>query len=177
MNRRCSAVVFLLAALLPVSAEADTRDDVMAGMARCAPITDNRAWLDCLYGAAQPMRALLGLSPAPQARGPSVAVRPNPAPVQSAPVQPAPQFGMAVPVPAAQGVTARMTSYTFDTRHYFTVVLEGGQTWSQVKGDTSIADWTRPAASYVAKISRGALGSFNLNVVGRPGGYKVTRIN
>jgi hypothetical protein len=46
-------------------AHAATRDDVMYGASRCGGIQDNRAWLDCYYGAAQPMRAELGLTPAP----------------------------------------------------------------------------------------------------------------
>src|SRR5579863_8698793 len=45
-----------------------TRDEVMSGAARCAGIADNRTWLDCFYGSAQPMRALLGLPPAPSAQ-------------------------------------------------------------------------------------------------------------
>src|SRR4051812_22621027 len=52
----------LLLAALP--AEARPRDDALAGAFRCAVIGDARAWLDCYYGAAQPVRAGLGLAPA-----------------------------------------------------------------------------------------------------------------
>src|SRR4051794_23096556 len=45
---------------------ADTRDEVLSGIARCSVIHDNRVWLDCVYGAQQPMRALLALPPAPE---------------------------------------------------------------------------------------------------------------
>jgi hypothetical protein len=44
---------------------ADSRQDVLSGVQRCAGITDDRTWLDCFYGSAQPMRARLGLPPAP----------------------------------------------------------------------------------------------------------------
>jgi len=37
----------------------------MAGAYRCAGIASARIWLDCYYGAAQPVRAALGLVPAP----------------------------------------------------------------------------------------------------------------
>ena len=47
---------------------ADAREDVIAGLTRCAAYTDDRQWLDCYYGAAQPMRAWLGLPPAPQSQ-------------------------------------------------------------------------------------------------------------
>ena len=48
------------------AAWADARDDVLSAIARCNVIHDNRVWLDCVYGAQQPMRALLGLPPAPE---------------------------------------------------------------------------------------------------------------
>jgi hypothetical protein len=59
-------VLVLLASLLFVLAPASAigpRDEVIAGMFRCAAVGDLRIWLDCFYGAAQPMRAALGLAP------------------------------------------------------------------------------------------------------------------
>src|SRR5258707_3538259 len=53
-------------ALVSQSALADTRDEVWAAMQRCQVIQDDRAWLECTYGAKQPMRAKLGLPPAPE---------------------------------------------------------------------------------------------------------------
>lgn len=49
---------------LAAPAQARPRDDALAGAVRCAVIGDSRQWLDCYYGAAQPMRAALGLAPA-----------------------------------------------------------------------------------------------------------------
>src|SRR5471032_1910195 len=54
--------------LAPQPALARARDDVMAGVFRCAAIGDTRLCLDCYYGAAQPARAQLGLPPAPPAQ-------------------------------------------------------------------------------------------------------------
>jgi hypothetical protein len=51
-------------AALAVPAQARPRDDALSGAFRCAAIADSRQWLDCYYGAAQPVRAALGLSPA-----------------------------------------------------------------------------------------------------------------
>jgi hypothetical protein len=53
------------AALLSSAAKARPRDEAMMGAFRCAVVADSRQWLDCYYGAAQPVRAQLGLSPAP----------------------------------------------------------------------------------------------------------------
>src|SRR5690349_22614280 len=49
-----------------LQAQADTRDEIKAGIERCGVIHDNKVWLDCVYGAIQPMRAQLGLQPAPE---------------------------------------------------------------------------------------------------------------
>jgi hypothetical protein len=46
---------------LAVPAQARPRDDVLSGAFRCAVIGDSRQWLDCYYGAAQPVRAALGM--------------------------------------------------------------------------------------------------------------------
>jgi hypothetical protein len=63
----------LLACLLAVSpfgqrAHAGPRDDVKAGAARCDSISDDHTWLNCYYGAAQPVRAELGLPAAPDSQ-------------------------------------------------------------------------------------------------------------
>lgn len=57
------------AIFLPLSsADARPRDDVMSGAFRCASIADARTWLDCYYGAAQPVRIALTLAPVPAAQ-------------------------------------------------------------------------------------------------------------
>jgi hypothetical protein len=45
-------------------AGARPRDDALAGAFRCAVIAESRQWLDCYYGAVQPVRAGLGMPPA-----------------------------------------------------------------------------------------------------------------
>lgn len=60
----------LLLALVAVAApaEARPRDDALTSALRCVVIADSRQWLDCYYGAAQPVRAALALTPAPAAQ-------------------------------------------------------------------------------------------------------------
>ena len=53
---------------LAAPAQARPRDDALTGAFRCVVIADSRQWLDCYYGAAQPVRAALGLPPAPAAQ-------------------------------------------------------------------------------------------------------------
>jgi hypothetical protein len=59
----CGAV--LLGSAWASPALADARQDVLSASQRCSGIADDRAWLDCYYGAAQPMRGRLGLPAAP----------------------------------------------------------------------------------------------------------------
>jgi hypothetical protein len=63
------------------------REEVLLRLTRCASIGDTRQYLDCYYAAAQPLRAELGLAPAPQAASyaplfslTQVTPRPAPAP-------------------------------------------------------------------------------------------------
>ena len=51
-------------AVLAAPAQARPRDEALSGAFRCASVPDSRQWLDCYYGAAQPVRAALGLAPA-----------------------------------------------------------------------------------------------------------------
>jgi hypothetical protein len=60
-------IVWLLlvpVAVLAAPAQARPRDDALSGAFRCAVIAESRQWLDCYYGAVQPVRAGLGLPPA-----------------------------------------------------------------------------------------------------------------
>src|SRR3984957_8793892 len=97
MIRRLLLRAALLGAALPgvgaLPAMADPREETLAGISRCAGLPDDRTFLDCIYGAAQPMRAALGLSPAlpaqqllvpPVSPGPARAVLPPQAGVQNA---------------------------------------------------------------------------------------------
>jgi hypothetical protein len=58
----------IVASIVDSTAQARTRDQVMSKAFGCAQIGDARTWLDCYYGAAQPVRATLGLQSAPAAQ-------------------------------------------------------------------------------------------------------------
>ena len=110
MKKMSFAVLMLT--LPSCAALAGPRDDVVQGIVRCGTIADDRQWLDCIYGAAQPMRAQLGLSPAPAAQqrlvpsqgyGTLPGYGGTPAPVAAAPLPPRTAYAprSAMPVPAA----------------------------------------------------------------------------
>jgi len=180
----------LIAAALAPAAFADTRDDVTAGIYRCGRIADDRQWLECLYGAAQPMRQRLGLPPAPDsqqilsrlpglATTPVPAQRPAPPPAAAlASAAPAPGFGLPREGAASAREASRIADFKFDRFGIFTATLANGQVWQQNSSDETKAHWRKPPTqqAYNVVISESILGSYNFKVLGMPGTYKVRRV-
>ena len=193
------ALLLSFAALAPGPALADARDDVLANTARCGRIADARSWLDCYYGAAQPMRAQLGLPPAPAAQTrlvPGGAAPFAPAPDPSSPATPGyamnaqPAAGPP-PMPVkkksggffssvlgGQTVLSKMraSAYSFDAKGKFTLTLSDGEVWQQLEDDSSLAQWRGSATRLVVSIKTGALSSYSLQVAGDNNLYKVVRV-
>jgi hypothetical protein len=165
---------------------ADPRDETLAGISRCASISDGRTFLDCIYGAAQPMRASLGLPPAPLSQ--TSLVPPPPGRPGSSQVNAASRTNITPvthPQPAAGGLFSQifggsapalhMASYIFDSRGMFTVTLSDGEVWKQVATDTNYADWRGPAANYIVSLIDTSAGT-KMDVKGEPGPYAVQRL-
>jgi hypothetical protein len=154
---------------------------MVAGISRCLSIADERTFLDCVYGAAQPVRAELGLPPAPQSQTNlvprSVALEPT-RPVQSAPAsqQNSGLFSRIFGSGKIETASSPIAAYVFNDNGLFTVTLENGEVWRQADGDSRIAYWRKPASNYVVTVRSGALGSAYLEVRGETGVYKVRRI-
>ena len=181
------ALVAASGALMPGLALADAREDVVSGLTRCANLTDDRQWLDCYYGAAQPMRAWLGLSPAPQSQLKLLQTQPQqsalPATVSRAAVRSGPP-----PMPKKSGLfdvfggddvvsNAPIKDYQI-TRDGFTVTLPDGQVWQQTTDDAAKnpVGWRNPASSMRVTITQGAMHSFNLVLNDENQHHKVRRI-
>ena len=160
-----------------------TRDAVMDGAARCEGIPDNRVWLDCFYGSAQPMRATLGLSPAPDSQtrlvpapgaaygGGSAAARRASAPPQKSESFLQSLMGNTKPIAS----NAPMTAYGFGNDGRFTVTMPDGHVWQQAESDPRLAKWKKPAQSYKVTInSSSSADLYDLRVEGIV--YKVRRI-
>jgi hypothetical protein len=73
----------------------------------------------------------------------------------------------------AQEMTSGVTDISYDARGRFTVTLENGQVWRQLEGDSNVLQASRISR---VRISRGALGSYDLNVIGRNASYRVVRL-
>ena len=189
MIRRILLLAALLgAALLGVSASpaiADPRQDTLAGISRCAGLPDDRIFLDCVYGAAQPLRTELGLPPAPgfqtqlvppapgaRAAMPPMAAAPSvPSRVASAPQKTDGLFGNLFDNGSEE--TLRMASYNFNPRGIFTVTLSNGQVWRQRANDTAFATWGAKPGDYYATVRAQTTGGYSLSVRGDDGLYQV----
>jgi len=170
---RCRFLLVWLVLLTQGAIAGPMRDEVMSGAARCAGIADDRTWLDCFYGSAQPMRATLGLPPAPAAQTklvpPPGAAYSSPETSRYAPPQKSRGFLADIigsSKPAVSDVP--MESYKFARDGTFTVVLKNGQTYRQEESDLVFAKWNRPAGTYLVTVTS-ASDKFVLKVKGEPG--------
>lgn len=180
-------VALLVVASAGMAVAEPTRDAVMAGAERCYGIADNRAWLDCFYGSAQPMREALGLPPAPASQ---IRLVPPPGAAYSAAPRPMAVAAAAPPPPRKEsggffsdllGTTKPvvsnmpMTAYTFARNRTFTVTLANGDVYQQTEGDTAFAAWKKPPPAYLVTIMASG-DKFTLKVKGEPGvSFKVVK--
>ena len=173
--------------LLLGPAQADTRDDVMAGMQRCRAFQDDRTWLECTYGAQQPMRARLGLPPAPDYQQrlvppvtsavtiPAPAMTTPPAAMSRPATAPQPRhkasFMQIVTGTAPPVAVSPLAAIDYERNGAFLITLQNGQTWRQVNADDGSKARLKIGAQVT--IRPGALGTYNLQAAGEARTYKV----
>ena len=186
--RHASTILLFLSVLCASPALAGPRDDSLAGVSRCAALPDDRTFLDCVYGAMQPMRAQLGLQPAPptQQRLVPPAYLPSrgapPPSAQAAPFQPVPTQSESANNSGGiftgmfAGNALHMLSYTFDKRGLFTVTLSDGSVWQQDANDSNFAHFSGKAPNYTVTLHQGDFGKSRMDVRGEGGPYLVERL-
>ena len=161
----------LILVLVPLTAQAGPREDSRAAIARCDQLRNDRNWLDCVYGAVQPMRARLGLSPAPEFQQRLVpgatAASLAPAPRAAAPARRARR---------GNSTWLHLTAYSFDKNGMFTVTLEDGSVWRQRLDDVNYAHWKEPPSHYIVSLGGGLLGSATMEMRNNGNEYQVQRV-
>ena len=171
-----------LLAVLAGPAVAGPREDTLSGISRCAALPDDHAFLDCIYGAAQPMRARLGLTAAlpgqlrlvPPAETDSA--RNAPPRTDRRPAPSGHDSGWFSKLMGSDAPALTMASYSFDKRGLFTVTLSDGEVWRQDGNDTNYAHWSGKASDYPVTLVQGDFGKSRLDVRGEPGPYTVERV-
>lgn len=185
--KKCMYLIAITYPFLLQSALADTRDEVWAAMQRCQTLQDDRTWLECTYGAKQPMRAKLGLPPAPDYQqrlvpAPSLSASPLSAsslPAAASASSRAPNIAVA-PKPRTSflGATAPVTVSTltrvqYDSRGAFVVTLDNGQVWREVNEGGGRKAPLRMGTR--VSITPGVLWSYDLKPDNDSRSYKVER--
>lgn len=156
-------IIWVLGLLLLASVPARA-DDLNAALAHCMTMTGAVERLSCYDRVA---RAAVG-APAP----PAAQARREAAP------DPARDFGKEQLRSAEREedrMTAEIADFRKDPRDHFTVVLQNGQVWRQVAGDTDIAQF-HPGRTHQVTIARGVFGSFDLRFNDRNATFKVQRL-
>jgi hypothetical protein len=154
----------ILLAALTVSAVspamAGPREDSDAGIARCASLGDDRAYLNCIYGAVQPLRARLGLPPAPEAQIRAV----PPVAAASAPISPR-------PAAAPSAASSRVPSEA---------AFAGGMRERmdrQDPNDAPRAKWSGRGSDYQVFVIKQGPRNAVMKVAGDPNVYRMQKIN
>ena len=184
--RYSRTILFILSLACAGPALAGPREDSLARVSRCSNLPDDRAFLDCVYGAMQPMRAALGLPPALPGQQRLVPPDPSlargippagvPATAPAGPAQPAPAKEGGMLSNVFSGGALRMASYSFDRRGLFTVTLSDGSVWRQDINDTNFAHFAGKASSYSIGLHPGDYGKARIDVRGEGGPYLVVRV-
>ena len=173
--------LILLGVMAATQAMAGPREDVYSASLRCSAIADDHAWLDCYYGAAQPMRGQLKLPAAPASQ---TALIP--------PVIDASASHPARAVPEKEGVIGQTLSYlaggaaiisNVAVKSYepgqptgFTVTLANGQVWRQTDDQPRQVRWRGRPETHHVTVWKGALNTLNLGFDDEADRYKVRRL-
>lgn len=192
MNWRICSAALALCAVFPLTAQAGLRDEVLRAMDQCAGIADKDQRLACFDQLGPQVKA--ALAEVPMAGPPTIEQQKSwfgfdfgdifgTSPSrQTTPEQfgsenlpkPPPKEGEPPPPETIESITANVTDYAFNPFGKFVVFLESGQVWRQIEGDSGRANFKRGGNTVL--ISRGALGSYNLQINDSNVVYKVKRI-
>jgi hypothetical protein len=192
MNLRAYAIAVAFLVGLPVAAQAGVRDDVLRAMDQCAAVSDKDQRLACFDQLAPQVKA--AIAEAPMAGPPTIEQQKSwfgfdfgnlfgTAPKQQTTSEqfgsenlppPPPREGEPPPPGPIDSITANVTDYAFNPSGKFVIFLEGGEVWQEIQGDADRAVFRKKDNAVL--ISRGLMGSYNLQINGSNKVFKVKRI-
>jgi hypothetical protein len=193
MKLRICTLATALYAAAALSAQAGPREDALHALDQCAAMTDEHARVTCYDQAAPQLRAALNAPPTPHPPteaeqkswfgfdlgsifGSSPAQQTTPQQFGSENVPPPPPPANEPPPPGPiESITAKVTNYAMDPFGKFVVFLDNDQVWQQLQGDPELAHFHKGGGDTVT-ISRGFIGSYNLQINDSNKVFKVKRI-
>ncbi len=173
---------------------ADSRDEVLRAMERCAGISDKDQRLACYDQLDPQVKSALATPPKTLDAPPTAEEQKSwfgfdfgnlfgSAPAQQSTPEkfgseslpaPPPVPGEPPPPGPIDSISAKVTDYAFTPFGKFIVFLDNGQVWRQLQGDADRA--TFPKGDVVVTVSRGVLGSYNLQIGDSAKAFKVKRV-
>lgn len=164
------------------AARADEARDALGDFVKCAEVADPAKRLECFDRAAVRGKAAL-TTPVPSAQSAQPAKeksllewfgfsKPNP-------VTKPEEFGKPTPEPGPNEVTQIADSvleFGKTARGKALFILENGQVWRQIDGDSTDVWAPAPGARMKVTITTGIFGSYNLTIEGRKDLIKVNRL-
>ena len=169
--------LIVLSMLVAFPACADPGQDALLEVAKCVVVDDPGERLKCFDKAASLAKSALAATP-------KVADKKSwldlfGFPTTQAPPKTTEEFGKVAPPPDSgevKEVTANVLEFARTPRGPVVFILENGQVWRQLPGDTTVIRDPVPGAPMKVTIENGFLGSYNLSIEGRKGIIKVTRL-
>ena len=192
-------LIAFAAPALAVPALAGARDDALEAIGKCAAIAEDKARLACYDQLAPQVKSALATPPT------AVAANRPPTKedqeswfgfdigglfgTKQAPQTKPEQFGQENTDQAKaqqkqaeteglvlDSISAGVTEYAFTPFGKFVVILDNGQVWKQIEGDSDLARFKKTPTDNKITISRGFMGSYSLTINGSAKVYKVTRV-
>jgi len=194
--RLISGLAVALFAMQLGTALAATRDEVLEKLGQCAQIADDKERLACYDALSPRVKDALATPPAKLDHEPTkdeqkswfgfdVGGLFNSTP--TAPQTTPQQFGQEstpavkqeekkVEAEEIDSITVGVTDYSYTPFGKFIVFLENGQVWRQQEGDADRAHFSGAPKDNKVTITRGAFGSYNMQVNDSHHQYKVVRV-
>jgi hypothetical protein len=193
MNCKTALFAIFAGMIFAPVASAESRDDTLAAVAKCATILDDKLRLGCYDALTPQVRDALGTPPGALAHNPTqeeqkswfgfdiaglfgADKRPETTPQQFG--QENMQANAAPAAPEMQeidSIAAGVTDYS-SRDNKFIVFLDNGQIWQQLSGDNNVARFKSDPKDNKVTISRGFLKSYNLKLNDDNSYYKVKRL-
>ncbi len=183
----------VVACLCVGASPALAQDQLLQDLAKCTAVPDAAQRVACYDALAPQIRARTAAKPQDLTKedqkslfgldfsnlfGPSKQTTPQQFGQERIPESPPPP---SAPAEASKPETvdtiaAGVSEYSLTPLGRFVVFLDNGQIWRQIDGDTGRANFKRAAADNKITISRGAFGSYNLQLNSGNAIFKVRRV-
>jgi len=169
-------LLILALALVAGPARADATRDALAELAKCADIADSTLRLKCFDDAVPRAKSALAAPPVPETATKSFLdwfgfSRSQPVTKPEEFGKPAPELGGEI-----SEISSSVVEFAKTPRGKAVFILEIGQVWRQLDGDTTVVAEPQPGKTMKVLIERGVLESYNLTIDGRIGIIKVRRL-